>query len=241
MKKLLRILFLTAALAAALCISAVAAEDVSAVDGVYNVQGTGATLDFYTATGTQKLTAEQAYVTESSQVNMFKEAVRFDVKTTGGTPNSQYLLLVCNNAETPNANNIVYINQTAADAGGNISFANDNKAYPSTMAEGTYYVYIVGAGKAYDSKKTAAQNAAAIFQTYSAYKLGDVNDDGNITANDAILSLQIAVDMATVTIKNAPVAVTTKMRLSADVNKKDGVTANDALMILKKAVGIDVF
>ena len=59
------------------------------------------------------------------------------------------------------------------------------------------------------------------------YLLGDVNNDGSITALDALDVLKISVE------KLFP---TPMERKAADVNKDDQLNAQDALEILKKSV-----
>lgn len=58
------------------------------------------------------------------------------------------------------------------------------------------------------------------------YTLGDVNGDGKVRAEDALLALQAATKKIT---------LTEIQQYAADVDGKDGVTATDALMILQAA------
>ena len=58
------------------------------------------------------------------------------------------------------------------------------------------------------------------------YTLGDVNGDGKVRAEDALLALQAATKKIT---------LTEIQQYAADVDGKDGVTAADALMILQAA------
>ena len=57
-----------------------------------------------------------------------------------------------------------------------------------------------------------------------AVVMGDVNTDGEITAEDALMALQAATKKIT---------LTPQQTLAADVNRQDGVTAADALRILQ--------
>lgn len=218
MKKLLRTLLLAAALTALLCVSALAAD--SAVSNV-----TGNILTPKTAAG--------GTITEKD--GKYENAAKFDVNATG-TQGSQYLLLVLREQDVPTEQNIVYINQAAAGENGAISFTGSDAAYPMTMTSGTYYVYLVGDGKEFSA------NAPAASFTYDAgYTLGDVDGDGKWTANDALYTLQIAVNKTTLKIDNVDVPVTDAMRAAANADKDKYVTANDALLILQKAVGKNVF
>jgi len=229
MKKVLRILLLSAVFAAALCISASATE-ISKNDGAYdvNLKG-GVTLNFYTSTGnapiddtTVKFSAEGSDVT-----GFYAEAARFSFAATG-TANKQYLLLVCKGDAAPCEENIVYINQTASDADGNISFTGDKLAYPGDMSADTYYVYVVGDGRGYDSTKTAAENAAASFRTYNAYKLGDANMDSAVNVQDAVAVLEYCVGSR---------VLTGNAKLAANANKDSAVNVQDAVAILEYCVG----
>lgn len=216
MKKLLRTFLLAAALTALLCVSALAAD--SAVSNV-----TGNILTPKTAEG-ETITADTN--------GKYENAVKFDVNATG-TQGSQYLLLVLRDQKVPTEQNIVYINQAAAGEDGKLAFTGSDAAYPMTMTSGTYYVYLVGDGKTFAP--------AASFTYEAGYTLGDVDGDGKWTANDALYTLQIAVNKTTLKIDNVDVPVTDAMRAAANADKDKYVTANDALLILQKAVGKNVF
>jgi len=59
---------------------------------------------------------------------------------------------------------------------------------------------------------------------------GDVNGDGRVRANDAILSLRIAAGL---------VDVTPEQKCAADMNDDGEVKSNDAILILRRAAGLD--
>lgn len=223
MKKLLRTFLLAAALTALLCVSALAAD--SAVSNV-----TGEIL-------TPK-TAEGAEITADAN-GKYTNAVQFDLTATEGLTNgSQYLVLmlkVAGENTVPTAENIYYINQKAAAADGKLAFTNagGDPIYPMDLVNGTYSIYILGDGKTFDP--------AASFTYEAGYTLGDVDGDGKWTANDALYTLQIAVNKTTLKIDNVDVPVTDAMRAAANADKDKYVTANDALLILQKAVGKNVF
>ena len=219
MKKLLRTLLLAAALTALLCVSALAADS-----------------EVKIITGNDILTPKTAAggtITEKD--GKYENAAKFDVNATG-TQGSQYLLLVLRDQNVPTEQNIVYINQAAAGEDGKLAFTGSDAAYPMTMTGGTYYVYLVGDGKSFDATK-----ADASFTYEAGYTLGDVDGDGKWTANDALYTLQIAVNKTTLKIDNVDVPVTDAMRAAANADKDKYVTANDALLILQKAVGKNVF
>lgn len=224
MKKLLRTLLLAAALTALLCVSALAADS-----AVSNVTGNILPLD----NSGKQITAENGKYTN---------AVQFDLTATEGLTNgSQYLVLMLKDAgenTVPTAENIYYINQKAAAADGKLTFTNagGDSVYPMDLVNGTYSIYIVGEGKNFNATK-----ADASFTYEAGYTLGDVDGDGKWTANDALYTLQIAVNKTTLKIDNVDVPVTDAMRAAANADKDKYVTANDALLILQKAVGKNVF
>ncbi len=67
---------------------------------------------------------------------------------------------------------------------------------------------------------------------YDAYTLGDVDNDGKVTASDARLALRASVNLEKLT------ATQTK---AADIDKSSTVTASDARMILRASVGLEKF
>ena len=205
MKKLLRTLLLAAALTALLCVSALAADSTVSITGQ-----TGATL-------TPK-TAEGAAITEKD--GKYENAVKFDVNATG-TQGSQYLLLVLRDQNVPTERNIVYINQAAAGEDGKLAFTGSDAAYPMTMTSGTYYVYLVGADKAFQ-----ASDPAASFTYEAGYTLGDVNGDGDVNALDAILILRAAVNLTN---------LSDVQEKAADMNGDGNVDALDAIKVLIEA------
>lgn len=210
MRKFLRILLLTAVLAGALCVSALAAEPTEA--GVYGMTTeTGITVTPQKADGT----AIDAS-TQGDYSGYYAGAVKFGVEATGLTAGSQYLLLMVSGAGAPGADNIVYIDQQAADANGTVAFT----AYPQALGKGSYRIFLLG------GDQTLNSGPAASFQAYVPYTLGDVNDDTYINASDALQVLKFAAKLETPTETQA---------LAANVNRDGYINASDALMILKYA------
>ena len=178
MRKFLRILLLTAVLAGALCVSALAAEPTEA--GVYGMTTeTGITVTPQKADGTEITTEDLG----GDYSGYYAGAVKFGVEATGLTAGSQYLLLMVSGEDTPGADNIVYIDQQAADADGKVAFT----AYPQALGKGSYRIFLLG------GDKTLNSGPAASFQAYVPYTLGDVNDDGTINSGDALMALQYSV------------------------------------------------
>lgn len=208
MRKFLRILLLTAVLAGALCVSALAAEPTEA--GVYGMTTeTGITVTPQKADGT----AIDAS-TQGDYSGYYAGAVKFGVEATGLTAGSQYLLLMVSGDGAPGADNIVYIDQQAADANGTVAFT----AYPQALDKGSYRIFLLG------GEQTLSSGPAASFQAYVPYTLGDVNDDGTIDSADALEALLFFVESKT---------PTETERLAADVNKDGTIDSYDALQMLR--------
>lgn len=208
MRKFLRILLLTAVLAGALCVSALAAEPTEA--GVYGMTTeTGITVTPQKADGT----AIDAS-TQGDYSGYYAGAVKFGVEATGLKAGSQYLLLMVSGDGAPGADNIVYIDQQAADANGTVAFT----AYPQALGKGSYRIFLLG------GDQTLNSGPAASFQAYVPYTLGDVNDDGTIDSADALEALLFFVESKT---------PTETERLAADVNKDGTIDSYDALQMLR--------
>ena len=209
MRKFLRILLLTAVLAGALCVSALAAEPTEA--GVYGMTTeTGITVTPQKADGT----AIDAS-TQGDYSGYYAGAVKFGVEATGLKAGSQYLLLMVSGDDAPGADNIVYIDQQAADANGTVAFT----AYPQALGKGSYRIFLLGGDQTLSSGGLAVS-----FQAYVPYTLGDVNDDGTIDSADALEALLFFVESKT---------PTETERLAADVNKDGTIDSYDALQMLR--------
>lgn len=208
MRKFLRILLLTAVLAGALCVSALAAEPTEA--GVYGMTTeTGITVTPQKADGT----AIDAS-TQGDYSGYYAGAVKFGVEATGLKAGSQYLLLMVSGDGAPGADNIVYIDQQAADANGTVAFT----AYPQALGKGSYRIFLLG------GDQTLSSGPAASFQAYVPYTLGDVDNNGKIQAVDALAVLRHVAKIET---------LDDTASLAADVDCDGKVKAVDALAILR--------
>ena len=208
MRKFLRILLLTVVLAGALCVSALAAEPTEA--GVYGMTTeTGITVTPQKADGT----AIDAS-TQGDYSGYYAGAVKFGVEATGLTAGSQYLLLMVSGDGAPGADNIVYIDQQAADANGTVAFT----AYPQALGKGSYRIFLLG------GDQTLNSGPAASFQAYVPYTLGDVDNNGKIQAVDALAVLRHVAKIET---------LDDTASLAADVDCDGKVKAVDALAILR--------
>lgn len=182
--------------------------------GVYDVKNSsGATLTPLTAAnGT--IQAGSANVDGSDVSGFYKNAARIKVDLSGAESGKEYLVIVTEGQNvTPDANNIVYIDQVTA-SGDSVSF----NVYPRALTSGkTYSVRI----------STNAANGALAekgsFQYYAAYTLGDVNEDKVIDARDATRVLLHAAEKTT---------LTGGQLSAAKVNNDDVVDARDATRIL---------
>ena len=209
MRKFLRILLLTAVLAGALCVSALAAEPTEA--GVYGMTTeTGITVTPQKADGT----AIDAS-TQGDYSGYYAGAVKFGVEATGLKAGSQYLLLMVSGDGVPGADNIVYIDQQAADANGTVAFT----AYPQALGKGSYRIFLLGGDQTLSSGGLAVS-----FQAYVPYTLGDVDNNGKIQAVDALAVLRHVAKIET---------LDDTASLAADVDCDGKVKAVDALAILR--------
>lgn len=213
MKKLMRLLLLAAILSALLCVGVLAAESEPVKGGIYGITGS--------VTLTPKDAGDKEIVSGSSDGvatnGYYANAVKFDVKAQNLTGNQQYLLLVLKGEGVPTAENIAYIDQAAAQ-NGSVSFT----AYPKELTKGTYHVYLVGGGTAFNAAKPDAT-----FQYDKKYTLGDVNEDGKINIGDATEALNHVVEN---------IVLTGNKFSAADVVKDGKVNILDVTMILNYIV-----
>lgn len=219
MKRLLRSLLLGAILSALLCVGVLAADSESVKGGIYNITGS-VTLTPKDASGS----SIPAGTDTSISGDYYANAVKFDVKAENLTENQQYLLLVLKGGAdgsapgVPTAENIAYIDQAAAQ-NGSVSFA----AYPKELRTGTYYVYLVSEGKAFN-----AENYAAKFSYDQVWRIGDANGDGAVNIQDAVVILQYCV---------GNLSLDGSLKLAADANRDGVVNIQDAVIVLQYCVG----
>ena len=116
----------------------------------------------------------------------------------------------------PTESNLQYIDQQ------NITATTKFILFPKQMETGTYNVYVSTNSK--DLKKVASLE----YGEKPKYTLGDINNDGKITATDATYVLQMAVGIGTWTETEI---------LAAQIRGKYP-TATDAMLVLKYAVGL---
>lgn len=222
MRKLWKIFLLAGVLCAILCVGTLAAE--ADTSGVYDVKTSADyTLTPQTADSTP-ITASNVTINGESQP-FYANAERFTLTAPiSGTGNQNLVFALKGdtaalgtNTTIPTENNIVYIDQKAAD-GSAVTFS----IYPSALESGvTYGIYVVGTSTSYTK--------VASFSYYAPYVLGDVDTDGQFTATDALFALQMSVGIG---------AWNDTQRLSANVDGDSAITATDSLFILQRSVGL---
>lgn len=202
MKRKLSALLLAALLLVSLSMTALAAD--TPTYGAYNVKAeSGYTL-------TPDGTAESGF---------YADASAFTLSCPAGTSGEQTLvLLLADDSSVPTADNLQYIDQQAGE--GSISFT----LKPKELTAGTSY-------SVYLSTTSKAVTKVASFQygEKPAYTLGDVNGDGKINADDAVLVLRYAVELT---------EFNETQKLAADVSKDGRINADDAVLILRFAVNL---
>ncbi len=184
----------------ALMVPALAAEPTGDTPGIYDVTASKSTV-------TPK--DKDGKVVEAKD-GFYANAVQLAV-TVDADPATYYLILALNDgSSTPTKDNIAYIDQK-----GEATF----NVYPGDLSSGkTYNVYL--------SSDKAAQTLVASFKYYegkAAGMRGDVNNDGSISATDALWVLEFVANPASHPISTA----------IGDVNKDGSITATDALWILE--------
>ena len=215
MKKYLRAaLFLVSAIAL-MSVTALAADG----GGIYNVQKSGSvTVEVapQTADGTS-VTAGSVTVDNTTYHDFYEGAVKVEVTYSSVTSGKYYLVLALNDGTAvPTASNIVYIDQDTGKA--------EFTVYPSSLESGkTYGIYLSS-----NDGTLSSLTKVASFQYYMPYKLGDVNDDGSIRVDDALLLLNYVAQNTT---------LTSNQLAAAEVTGDGIVRVDDALKILNLIAG----
>ncbi len=166
-------------------------------------------------------TGVDATVKANTTITYEAEAVKFSVDHVG-VANGQYLILVLlGDAEIPTVENILYVNQVAADSEGNVSFAT---VYPKEIDESN--IYLASAGL------SGLTKIGHIKPAKPKYTPGDVNNDGKINMADvtAIRKYLISSDLYPLTISEA-----------ADVNGDGKINMADVTAIRKYLISSDLY
>lgn len=125
------------------------------------------------------------------------------------------------NAVVPTEKNLHYIDQQSVE-----EKAAAFDLIPKELTAGTYNVYVSTDGTNGLSLKKVASFE---YGKHPGYRLGDVDNDGEFTAADALAALNISVGLGT---------WTDEQKLAAHVLGDADVSAADALTILRRSVGL---
>lgn len=198
MKKLFRLLLVTAVAVLALCCVAMAVE----ADPPYVEKADGVSATVTLQAGYEKVDAT------------YNDAA----VTVGG----QYMFFLVKKNESdayvPGETTVLFMDQVTATVAGTVSYTG---MYPAKMDDCA--VMISGTGL------PAPKVIGYIVVPEPPYTLGDVNEDGEPTAKDALLVLQHSVKSIT---------LDARLQLAANVNGDADISAKDALLILQHSVGL---
>ncbi len=173
MKKAIKMVLVLAL--AVLCLTAVAAAAEGPASGICDVTVVSDHTSTVTVTAQKADKTAVATPTAQDGKQVYADAVRLEVKYTAAEASAQYVVFVLNDGNTvPTESNVAFIDQN-----GTATF----DVYPGTLENGkTYDVYISSNAA---SGITAATKVAS-FGYYAAFTPGDVNEDGEIDAFDAM-------------------------------------------------------
>ena len=199
-----------------LAVPAMAAETTTPV--VYNLEvKSGYTVSMRTESGA--VATAYTGIVEDYTGTVYENAAKLTL-TFSGQAGKQYMVFLLKGAEVPTEGSIQYINQAAGD--GTVNF----EIYPKDLtAAGEYRLYVSGTDLDYTEVATFSVTKS---WEKAPYILGDVNESGNVTAADAALVLQYAVNS---------VSLTETQLAAARVNDGGLITASNASLILQYSVG----
>lgn len=211
MKKLKQLLAFTLALAM-LAIPAMAAGTHSTL-GVYDLEVvSGYTLTPLKADGNAADRYSGQF--DDGVSTVYEGVAKFSLSFAGSA--DQYVVFLLGNGGTvPTESNIEYIDQTGGET--TISFT----MFPYQLEVGEYNVYVSSTGGPYT--KVARFSVTDSWEE-APYTLGDVDQDGRITAYDASLILQSISELT---------ALTANQEEAADTDHNGTVTAFDASRIIQ--------
>lgn len=201
-----------------LAVPAMAAETTTPV--VYNLEvESGYSVSMKTASGAVA-TAYTGIVGSSYTGTVYENAAKLTL-TFSGQAGKQYMVFLLKGKEVPTKDSIQYINQAAGD--GTVNF----EIYPKDLTEtGTYSLYVSGTDLDYTQVATFSVTKS---WEKTPYTLGDVNQDGKVTINDALMILQSIVGDQN---------LTEQQRAAANVDATNSaINVNDALKIMNFVVG----
>lgn len=156
-----------------------------------------------------------------------------------GAQEGEYLLVVMEHSSgvsladgtspAPTKDNIVYIDQMTATDGAELSF----NIYPSRLqADKTYGVYL--ASSAADTNLDSGSGSLTLLGEYTGYntdpyKLGDVNEDGEVKVGDATLLLRYLAGFE---------ELSERQLSAADTTQDGNVLVGDATLLIRYLAGL---
>lgn len=202
----------------ALTVLAVPAMAAETTPAVYNLDvKSGYTVSLKTESG--DAAAAFTGIVGGNTGTVYENAAKLTLTFTGQAE-KQYMVFLLKEEVVPTEDSIQYINQAAGD--GTVNF----EIYPKDLkAEGDYHLYVSGTDLDYTEVATFSVTKS---WEKAPYILGDVNESGNVTAADAALVLQYAVNS---------VSLTETQLAAARVNVGGLITASNASLILQYSVG----
>lgn len=229
MKKMLRLLLLSAALAVMLSVGAFAAGE----RGLYDAKKSDAapeeaalTFKYFAGTGETTgdgIAASSLDAPSTSDFHNGSERLAVTYSNTGKVAaDKQYLVLVTNTAitagNTLTETMIEYIDQVTSTAN-TVAFTVYQKSYKTG---GPYHIYLASNDDTEGALTSLTE--IATYEYYAAYRLGDVDGNNRIAARDALWVLQAVSTSRT---------LNETQRLAGDVDKNGRIAARDALWILQ--------
>ena len=198
---------LLAVLTLTMLTAAVFAEDVTAM-GAYNIKSL---VKGYQLAAVDAGDGDGGFYANAKKFSLTCEALTGDY--------SLVLLLNQDGTEYPTETNLYYIDQKTIEAG-KATFS----IIPKAMTDdATYNVYVSTNGENGSLTKVASFQ----YGTKPPYTLGDVNNDGYIDVDDAVLALRCAVQL---------IDLEGTQFSAADVNQDKTIDVDDAAQILRYAV-----
>ncbi len=227
MKKLRNALLLAGVLAALLCVTALAESQ--SLDGGFYVTGkaSGVTITPQTATGETVSSTSADVDGQTGYESFYPGSVKMAVTYSGSiAAGENYVVLLVEGDALPTVDNaIYYIDQTTTASTGAITF----NVYPMDIAgQKALTLYITSDKEGFSTIKISMGYAPAGSYDVQPYTLGDVNEDGKIDPNDALLALQYNAELITLT-SNQQAAANVTSVLQGDST----IDPNDALRILQ--------
>ena len=230
-KQLLRCTWLALAVSALLCVSALAAGTASETLGAGFYLRTGADMTIKPVTKANADITAKTIVTDKGEFSYYPGAVKMEVSC-AATEGKQYLVMLVTGSFTtvpdPDVNKIIYVNQKAA-AGSTVTFGQEDKfIYPNLdevrKDQDQDLTLLITNNDGTAMKKATLYYSDGGKYDVKQYKLGDVDENGSISVNDALWTLQAVAHSRTL-IGNAASA--------ADADKNGSISVNDALYILQ--------